>query len=580
MKHLGDSAMPPKQTTASSSSDGTDSKGGHGKDNTNKSRNNRSNNNRKNNNNNNNDQSNQPSAKFKGGMKDELPVIQRDGNKDCQFRVFHEQLIIYASAKQLSLVSGSIRKLETVDKSKYTTPLPDWKQWSTEVSVTDPVDASVYMSWKVTNTPLKDQLMNEHSNQRRLEMGKFDKYVEACTNLYSIVKGQIDPRMLGVIAADPSYKRISDDEDLIEFLKLIKNTCNSDSGIGLVYGPIEWLTNAQRPAVKQRTKNSKKLTSITEYIQSTTDRYTQLKIKNGRFVYGSKFWSHCLEKDGKTFDDYLSMSKVDQKKYDDLADDLIIATLLIQNCGKAGLAKFLSNQYVTKSINCYPETPTAASSMMDGYVDIPVKNTVVDKSPDGIVSAHIINPDEEPSIATEDDISIAEPEDEEQENVLGIDIEPEQEPKIENGPSPEADLLKQSVMAMILDGTLEDQNFPDDDDDSFPNYPQGELACAIIVDVDPIPRNIDIPTYHVDEWYDCQQDDIAAPSLNSVPNDSFERDVVSGPDSRVNAPNICQQDDIAAPSLNTVPNDSFERDVVSGPDSRVNAPSSSAPSAL
>jgi len=57
-------------------------------------------------------------------MKEELPVIQRDG-KDCQFRVFHEQLIIYASAKQLALVLGSIRKLETVDKTKYTTPLPD-----------------------------------------------------------------------------------------------------------------------------------------------------------------------------------------------------------------------------------------------------------------------------------------------------------------------------------------------------------------------------------------------------------------------------------------------------------------------
>jgi len=374
------------------------------------------------------------------------------------------------------------------------------------------------MSWKVTNAPIREQLMAEHSNQRRLEINKFDKYEEACINLYSIVKGQIDPRMLEVIAVDPSYKQISDDEDLIEFLKLIKNTCNSDSGVGLVYGPIEWLTNVQRPAMKQRTKNSKKMMSITEYIQSTTDRYTQLKIKNGRFVYGSKFWSYCLEKDAKTFDEYLSMSKVDQKKYDDIADDLIIATLLIQNCGKTGIMKFLSNQYISKSSDCYPETPTEASSLMDRYIDV-VKNTVVDKNPDGIVSAHIINPDEEPSVATEDDISIAEPEDEEQENVLGIDIEPEQEPEIEKDPSPEADLLKQSVMAMILDGTLEDQNFPDDDDDSFEDSLMGEIACAIIVD--PIPRNIAISNCHVDEWYDCQQEDIAAPSHNSVPNASF-----------------------------------------------------------
>ena len=118
---------------------------------------------------------------------------------------------------------------------------------------------------------------------------------------------------------------------------------------------------------------------------------------------------------------------------------------------------------------------------------------------------------------------------------MGIDIEPEQELEIEKDPSPEADLLKQSVMAMILDGTLEDQNFPDDDDDSFADSPMGEIASAIIVD--PIPRHIAISNYHVDEWYDCQQEDIAAPSHNSVPNDSFERDVVSGPDSQVNAPN-------------------------------------------
>ena len=519
--------MSAKQTSASSSSDGTDSKGGHGKDNTNKSRNNRSNNNRKNNNNNNNNQSNQLSAKFKGGMKEELPVIQRDG-KDNQFRLFHEQLIIYASAKQLSMVPGSIRKLETVDKSKFTTPLPDYRLWSTQVTVKDP-DGSTYKSWKITNAPNKDLLMAEYMNQRRLEMGDYNKYEKACTNLYSIVKGQIDPRMMGVITADPTYNQISDDEDLIEFLKLIKNICNSDSGNGKGYGPMEWLTNAQRSAVKQRTKNSKKMTSSVEYIQSTTDRYTQLKVKNGRFVYGSKFWSHCLEKDGKTFDDYMSMNKNDQKKYDDLVDDLIIATLLIQNCGKKGLLGFLSNQYYTK-LDCYPDDPMAASTMIDGYTD-DVKNTVVDKDPDGIVSAHITIPDEEPSVATEDDISNAEPEDEEQENGLEIDTEPEHEPEIEKDPSPEADTLKMSVMAAILDGTLEDQNFPDDDDDSFADSPQGEIACVMIVD--PIPRSIAVSTCHVDEWYDCQQDDITAPSNN----DSFEHGVVSGPDSRVTAPN-------------------------------------------
>ena len=61
----------------------------------------------------------------------------------------------------------------------------------------------------------------------------------------------------------------------------------------------------------------------------------------------------------------MAMKPANRKKYDVLADDLIIATLLIQNCAKLTLLKYLSNQFATNAKKCYPENPIHAASLLE-----------------------------------------------------------------------------------------------------------------------------------------------------------------------------------------------------------------------
>ena len=96
-------------------------------------------------------------------------------------------------------------------------------------------------------------------------------------------------------------------------------------------------------------------------------------------------------------------------------------------------------------------------------------------------------------------------------------------------------------MATVLNGTLADQRFLDDDDDSCEDDPLGDIVCdAVSI---PIPSTIvvaceDDPSYLVDMWYDCHQeddavsgpDDIVTASSNSAPCDFLEDADVSGPD--------------------------------------------------
>ena len=435
----------------------------------------------------------------------------------------------------MAMCPGAIRKLKGVNRVDYLDTAPDYNLYSTTVSVKD-ADGAEYKCVKVTNEALETQLTKNHETLIRIQMNDLAKYEGNCRNLFYIVRGQIDPRMMELLTVDPSYEQILEDEDLIEFLKLIKNACNSNSGEIRTFGPNEWMTSAYSTPVRQISKNSKKVLPIREYVQMVIDKYMALTSKNGRFVYGTNFWDHVLKKDGKTFEDYMVMNKADKQKYDDLANDLITATLIIQNCGQPNLLRHLSNQFATNNQDCYPENPIEAAALLDTFDSSDSKN-VVDNANDGIVSAHVTNvPEIVSSVATSDDISIAGSYD------IAQEVDTEQNQEIED-PSPEPDALKASVMAAVVAGTLPDQDFRDEDEDSWSNGSSFKLACAITASI-PIPSAVTIqtsdqngeeakinssavvsdeddPSYSIDEWHDCQQED----------------NTVSGPDNDVNASN-------------------------------------------
>ena len=74
---------------------------------------------------------------------------------------------------------------------------------------------------------------------------------------------------LRTIYVDPSYQKILEDENLIEFLKLIENACNSNSGGTRSFGPPEWMTGVNAPCLRQTSKNMKRLMPIRDFVHKT-----------------------------------------------------------------------------------------------------------------------------------------------------------------------------------------------------------------------------------------------------------------------------------------------------------------------
>ena len=117
----------------------------------------------------------------------------------------------------------------------------------------------------------------------------------------------------------------------------------------------------------------------------------------------------------------------------------------------------MSNQFATNAKDCYPETLINASALIDKFEETK-SNDAVDKTADAVISAQVTEVVQkrtlvsDPSVVMSDDVSDTELNTTEQEQDLETDSDSELYP------------LKAAVMAAVLNGTLEDQRFLDDDD--------------------------------------------------------------------------------------------------------------------
>ena len=72
----------------------------------------------------------------------------------------------------------------------------------------------------------------------------------------------------------------------------------------------------------------------------------------------------------------------------------------------------------------------------------------------------------------------------------------EQEQDLKQDPAPEPDRLKVAIMATVLNGTLEDHQFLDDDDDSFEDEPMGDTVCDMVSN--PIPSTVVVSSHSIE----------------------------------------------------------------------------------
>ena len=142
--------------------------------------------------------------------------------------IFFERTRAYLSESEYQVNENILKSaIENPEHDQEPNPRPDAcccdKQYSREVLFKDP-DGS------------EERMNEEYKTLNRIQVTNFDKYQDSCTTLFNVVLGQIDPNMKELLSLYPLYQRISDDEDFIELLKLIKNACNSNNGGTRTFG--------------------------------------------------------------------------------------------------------------------------------------------------------------------------------------------------------------------------------------------------------------------------------------------------------------------------------------------------------
>ena len=210
----------------SSTSNTTDSRGGNRRD---KSKRNKKDNNHTNN----------TTHSFKGHMQTGVlagSVVTLDGKTTTQCRELIAKLVTYTGDNDMNLWPNAIENLEGVDRSTYFDAPPDDSKYTTTITNKDG-SGKDYKQKIVTNASLETQLNNAWSIRHRVQTEIYEKYILNGAALYNIVKNQIDPRMIERMAQDPSYQKIKKEQDIISFLKLLKNACNSNSGGSRKFGP-------------------------------------------------------------------------------------------------------------------------------------------------------------------------------------------------------------------------------------------------------------------------------------------------------------------------------------------------------
>ena len=164
------------------------------------------------------------------------------------------------------------------------------------------------------------------------------------------------------------------------------------------------------------------------------------------------------------------------------ANDLIVATLLIQNCSKPDLVTRLKNQFMTGAKDWYPETPREACTLIESY-DNNNNHNNNNNSTDAVVAAHVTVRETTPeaSIAELDGSSVAESTATEQE--ASKDTEHDQI---------EPDVLRANILVAVRNGTLGDQGFDEEDDDSFVSVDTAESDGKVICILRHMPNPIDV----------------------------------------------------------------------------------------
>jgi hypothetical protein len=158
-------------------------------------------------------------------------VIEDNLNQATQLRNLIEILPVFTTI--YPLWPSSIRNMKRLDPSSYLTSRPDAvKEGYAKLINTVGADGKATGGKEITYTdPIKHECAMDHWKLKvKTETDTMEKYKLNGSNLFEIIRGQLDNPVLGKLAHDPSYQKALISQCPIKLLTLLKSACSLGDG--------------------------------------------------------------------------------------------------------------------------------------------------------------------------------------------------------------------------------------------------------------------------------------------------------------------------------------------------------------
>jgi hypothetical protein len=422
-------------------------------------------------------------------------VIEDNSNQATQLRDLIEILPVFTTI--YPLWPSSIRNMERLDPNTYLTSRPDAvKEGYAKLINTVGADGKETGGKEIAYTdPIKHECAMDHWKLKvKTETDTMEKYKLNGSNLFEIIRGQLDDAVLGKLAHDPNYQKALISQCPIELLTLLKSACSLGDGstVNPKLARLQLFRKSVSFQQKPRHKNVSMDTS--KYKRTFEVHIDSVMEKSGLFAFGTSWWEPYLKSDNKSLVDYISMPSTEQNKYNAQVKDEIIGMLMIEGCDSEGLKNHLKNEYkINGKIDCYPTTSSKAADLIDSYIEVGGNNNNKNHKTTG-------NDNEDEQIAG---IHTTESSDQSTHDEF---------PDTNNQP----DDMMNAVLAAVQAGGNEDPNYYEplkEDDIDFESEQVAGIHVVIETDDESIDdASSDSSSYHLSDHYYCPSDDNEYPT--------------------------------------------------------------------
>ena len=357
---------------ASTGTDSGQQPGQHNKSGPGANSNGNTNQNKRNNNNNNNNNKgrNNQNNKFTGHTQDLKGYVITDdeGQKSAaqQFNELQDRLTTYAATNYSAEVGMSMLKLTTMTKKDFMPTRPKADEWSepeldSRGSVQTNVDGSIRM---IVDKETKAVLMDMYNQQIKDSTKEMSEYKKGLKAMFRTILGQVSPSMQERLKSHTDWDDMERANDSIRLLGVLRDLCYQNARTKVHRATN--LLRANRKLVCSRQRDD----DCAAYVKEVQEWFEVYKSVGGWVVCPELISCLAELRNDITLERYIDMpaGSDERKRYDDMAEQLFIATIVIEGSDSSSsiLRETLQQQYALGT-DMYPTNPSRALEMLNEF---------------------------------------------------------------------------------------------------------------------------------------------------------------------------------------------------------------------